>query len=214
MPLRDEKEFEDRRQQIIDGALQVFAHKGFEKATNKDIASAAGIGSPGLIYHYFKDKADLFRQVVEQRLPLLQLLNHSEAEMMNKPLRDVLIVYGRAFLNVAENPTTIALMKLIMGEAFRQPIVAELVNQIGPSRSVGFLTRYLAKQMAEGVLKPMDPAAAARCFIGPFVAYLFTREVFRQPDALQISADTMVATAVEIFLNGMQIAAETSDRPG
>jgi TetR/AcrR family transcriptional regulator, mexJK operon transcriptional repressor len=214
MSLQDKRDFEGRRQQIIDGALHVFAHKGFEKATNKDIAVAAGIGSPGLIYHYFKDKKDLFREVVEQRMFLLQLLNHSEAEMMNKPLRDVLIVFGRAFLSVAENPTSIALMKLVLGEAFHQPIVAELVNQIGPSRSVGFLTRYLAKQMADGVLKPMDPAAAARCFIGPFVAYLLTREVFHQPDAQQISTDTMVATTVEIFLNGMQIAAKASERAG
>lgn len=214
MSPQDEQGFEGRRQQIIDGALHVFAQKGFEKATNKDIAAAAGIGSPGLIYHYFKDKKDLFREVVEQRMFLLQLLNHSEAEMMNKPLRDVLIVFGRAFLNVADNPTSIALMKLVLGEAFRQPIVAELVNQIGPSRSIGFLTRYLAKQMADGVLKPMDPAAAARCFMGPFVAYLLTREVFHQLDAQQISTDTMVATTVEIFLNGMQIATEASDRPG
>lgn len=50
MPPRDEQDFEDRRQQIIDCALQVFASKGFEKATNKDIAAASGIGSPGLIY--------------------------------------------------------------------------------------------------------------------------------------------------------------------
>ena len=60
MPPRDEQDFESRRQQIIDGALQVFASKGFEKATNKDIAVASGIGSPGLIYHYFKDKCDSF----------------------------------------------------------------------------------------------------------------------------------------------------------
>jgi len=47
---RDEQDFESRRQQI-DGALQVFASKGFEKATNKDIAAASGL-PPGLIYHY------------------------------------------------------------------------------------------------------------------------------------------------------------------
>jgi TetR/AcrR family transcriptional repressor of mexJK operon len=84
MPQRDEQDFESRRQQIIDGALHVFASKGFEKATNKDIAAASEIGSPGLIYHYFKDKSDLFQQVIEQRLPVLQLLNHGE-EMMALP---------------------------------------------------------------------------------------------------------------------------------
>jgi AcrR family transcriptional regulator len=109
MSLQEAQDFKGRLQQIIDGALHVFAQKGFEKATNKDIA-AAGIGSPGLIYQYFKDKKDLFREVVEQRMFLLQLLNHSEAEMMKKPLRDVLIVFGRAFLNVADNPTSIPLV--------------------------------------------------------------------------------------------------------
>lgn len=213
MPSRDEQDFEGRRQQIIDGALQVFSSKGFEKATNRDIAAAAGIGSPGLIYHYFKDKTDLFQQVVEQRMPLLQLLIHSDEEMMNKSPREVLPVFARAFLRVAENPTSIALMKLLIGEAFRQPSVAHMLNAIGPSRSIAFLTRYLARQMSLNVLKPMDPRAAARCFVGPLIAYLITREVFLQPDAQQLDADTMAATAVEIFLQGMQISPDLDRSP-
>ncbi|NIW45213.1 MAG: TetR family transcriptional regulator, partial [Gammaproteobacteria bacterium] len=46
--------FETRREEIIDAALRVFSEKGFNAATNKDIAKAAGIRSPGLIYHYFE----------------------------------------------------------------------------------------------------------------------------------------------------------------
>lgn len=211
MPPRDEQDFEIRRQQIIDGALHVFASKGFEKATNKDIAVAAGIGSPGLIYHYFKDKSDLFQQVVEQRLPLLQLLSHSD-EILTKPPEDVLTIFGHAFLNMADNPTSIALFKLVLGEAIRQPHVADMVNTVGPSRSLGFLTRYLAQQMSAGVLKPMNPSAAARCFVGPLIAYLLTREVFRQPDAQQLSSEVMVKTAVEVFLRGMEVSAEETGK--
>ena len=51
MAARDDQERIQRRQQIIDGALMVFAEKGFDKATNQEIAEAAGIGSAGLIYH-------------------------------------------------------------------------------------------------------------------------------------------------------------------
>ncbi len=206
MPRRDEQDFEDRRQQIIDGALQVFASKGFEGATNKDIAAAAGIGSPGLIYHYFKDKSDLFEQVIEQRLPVLQLLLHSQEDLMSKPPQDVLTIFGKAFLEVLENPTSIAIMKLVLGEAFRQPQVAEMFNAIGPSRSIAFLTRYLEKQMSEGILKPVNPGAAARCFVGSLVAYIISCEVFLQPDAQKISPDIMVATAVEVFLRGLEIS--------
>src|SRR5262249_10292239 len=97
MPSRDEQDFEERRQQIIDGALAVFSEKGFEKATNKDIAEAAGIGSPGLIYHYFKDKSDLFRQVLEQRAPVLQLIARGDS-IMDLPPREALTLFGNAFI--------------------------------------------------------------------------------------------------------------------
>ena len=211
MPSRDEHSFDSRRQQIIDGALQVFASKGFEKATNKDIAIASGIGSPGLIYHYFQDKSDLFQQVVEQRVPLLRLLTESEEALMDKPIEEVLLIFARSFLRVIDNPTSVALMKLIAGEIARQPSVAAMLNQIAPDRSIGFLTRYLEKQIAAGVLKPVDSRAAARCFMGSLIAYLGTREIFRQTDALELPSNTMVRTAVEIFLRGTQASASANE---
>src|SRR5215468_3763997 len=75
--LRRTRNSEERRTQILEGALRVFSSKGFVQATNKDIAEAAGINSPGLIYHYFKDKADLLRAVIEQFAPPVQILTHA-----------------------------------------------------------------------------------------------------------------------------------------
>ena len=97
MPPRDEQDFEAKRQQIIDGALQVFSSQGFEKATNKEIAQAAHIGSPGLIYHYFKDKADLFSQVMEERATVLQFIMHGD-EMMEQEPREVLSRFAQSLL--------------------------------------------------------------------------------------------------------------------
>jgi TetR/AcrR family transcriptional regulator, mexJK operon transcriptional repressor len=203
MPPRDERDFEDRRQQIIDGALEVFASKGFERATNKDIAEAAGIGSAGLIYHYFKDKSDLFRQVLEQRAPVLQLLNRADA-IMHLPPREALTLFGSTFLQALENRAAASLFKLMLAEAVRRPMVAEMLNTVGPGRGFAFLTHYLAQQMDAGALRRADAGAAARCFVGPLIAYLLTREVFKQPDSAALSGETMVATTVDIFLKGMQ----------
>ena len=203
MPPRDQKDYESKRQQIIDGALQVFASKGFERATNKDIAEAANIGSPGLIYHYFKDKRDLFRQVMQERAPVLQLLGHSD-DLMEKPPRETLTLFGRALLQTLDNRVSVPMFKLMLSEAVRHPIVAEMFNSIGPGRGFGFLTYYLSRQMDAGVLRRIDPGAAARCFLGPLVAYILTREVFVQPDAKTLSADTMLETVVDVFLRGMQ----------
>ncbi len=59
-----------RRKQILDAATQVFAAKGFHRATIHDIATAAHIAD-GTIYHYFTSKTDLL-------LGLLNRLNESD----------------------------------------------------------------------------------------------------------------------------------------
>ena len=202
-PRRDEQEYESRRQQIIDAALHVFARKGFEKATNKDVAEEARIASPGLIYHYFKDKADLFQQVIQERAPVLQLLDHSD-DLMEMPPREALTMVATAFLKMLDNRHAVSMLKMVLGEATRRPAVAEMMSRIGPARGLAFLARYLSHQMDKGTLRRMDPDAAARCFIGPLAGYVLTREVFVVPGASPISPDLMVRTTVDIFLHGME----------
>jgi TetR/AcrR family transcriptional regulator, mexJK operon transcriptional repressor len=202
MPPRDQQDYELRRQQIMNGALEVFASKGFESATNKDIARAAGIGSPGLIYHYFKDKADLLRQVMEQRAPLLRVLDDPTA-FMDQPPREVLRFFGTSFVTVLLNPPYTALIRLMLGESLRRPHIADMMNHLGPARGIAFLANYLEHQMSLGALRRTDPRAAARCFVGPLLAYVITREIFIQPDAHTLSPEAMVETAVDVFLHGL-----------
>jgi AcrR family transcriptional regulator len=49
---------EERRQQILEAALAVFAQKGFHAANVSDVAAQAGV-SQGTIYWYFKSKDEL-----------------------------------------------------------------------------------------------------------------------------------------------------------
>jgi AcrR family transcriptional regulator len=53
-----------RRQEIIDAARSVFAHKGFNNATLEDVAERAEFGK-GTLYNYFTNKEALFVSVVE-----------------------------------------------------------------------------------------------------------------------------------------------------
>lgn len=202
MPTRNEAEYEQRRDRIMNGALRAFADKGFERATNRDIASAAGIRSPGLIYHYFEDKADLFRRMLERYAPALQLFSQGD-DFLEVPPREALTRFARAVLHSLTNPAAVALIKIMLSEAMRRPAVAEVVNGVGPRRGFAFLSRYLTHQMDLGRLRRMDPGVAVRCFIGPLIVYVLSREVFPQSDSQALDADTMADAAVEVFLRGM-----------
>lgn len=57
----------DTRGEILAAARKVFAEKGFDKATIRGIARAAGV-DPALVHHYFDTKEGVF--VAAMRLPV------------------------------------------------------------------------------------------------------------------------------------------------
>ena len=57
------KKDEETKQRILNAGRVVFRQYGPVKATMMDVARAAGV-SKSLVYYYFKDKNELFRQVV------------------------------------------------------------------------------------------------------------------------------------------------------
>ncbi len=57
----------DKRERILDAAVQVFAQRGFFQARVTDIAREAGVAD-GTIYLYFKNKDDLLISLFEDRM--------------------------------------------------------------------------------------------------------------------------------------------------
>jgi AcrR family transcriptional regulator len=57
---------EERRERILEGALEVFAQRGYQEASMTAIASAAGI-SPAVIYDHFPSKAALHMTLLESQ---------------------------------------------------------------------------------------------------------------------------------------------------
>jgi len=56
------KTIEDKRAQIINAAIEVFAKQGLEKGKIADIAKVAKIGK-GTVYEYFKSKDEIFNAI-------------------------------------------------------------------------------------------------------------------------------------------------------
>jgi len=106
-------EDQDRRQQILDAAQQVFAQKGFEGASIKDLAKAAKI-SPGLLYWYFKDKTDLFASLISERIEEAFGTLLPESVSFDLPPDKFLPQFGRFYIDLFEPPMNAALFKLMV----------------------------------------------------------------------------------------------------
>jgi TetR/AcrR family transcriptional regulator, fatty acid metabolism regulator protein len=92
----------DRRRQILEAAVKVFADKGFHASRVGDIAEEAGIAY-GLVYHYFESKEDLLetifrttwtemlarvREVEEAKIPAAEAVRQVTALILRTWRRD------------------------------------------------------------------------------------------------------------------------------
>ena len=76
---RKEREKQQRKEEIIQAAEQVFISKGFEHSTMDDIAAKAEL-SKGTLYLYFKSKEDLHMAVARRAIVLLSSITLKVSE--------------------------------------------------------------------------------------------------------------------------------------
>ena len=191
---------EDRREQIIDAAMRVFAQKGFTKATNKDIAREAGI-TPGLIYYYFESKDALLNAILEARSPL-QVMSSLSPEVLALPPELFFRMVITRVLAIMEGEPMVGLIRVILPETIHNPEVASVPATLF-QRVFGFLASYVETKIASGELRPVNASMMVQVLAGSLVAFILRRQVLRDPMALAYSQEQIVDAVLDTILNGI-----------
>jgi AcrR family transcriptional regulator len=84
-----------RRERLLREASRIFAAKGFDKASTREICLAAGVNI-GLISYYFGDKQGLYLEVLVQ--PVADVMARMPAADASIPLTEWLTSFYQAFL--------------------------------------------------------------------------------------------------------------------
>jgi AcrR family transcriptional regulator len=90
---------EEKRTKIREAAARLFAEKGFENTTTRDIAGAAGINNAAL-YYYFDNKEQLLYQILEEVIRTA-LEKITEIEQRPRPLQEKLALILRIHTRTA-----------------------------------------------------------------------------------------------------------------
>lgn len=155
---RRAKRIEARRAQILDAAAGIFAAKGYQGATTREIAEAADIAE-GTIYNYFTTKSDLLVALINEQAGASQI-PALLAAYRDLPLR---AVFKRivAFRLARNQPYMAALFRLLpeilvvpeLRVVYHDRIVKPLMDAI---------EAHLHERQARGEIKPVDLALLAR----------------------------------------------------
>ena len=176
---------DDRRAQILNAALAVFARRGLAATKIADIAAQAGL-SHGLVYHYFPSKEDIFVELIRiadtsSSSALLQ------AEQMPLPPKEKLHAIAEMVLQSFQTQSDSAYMFYLMGQAMMSdstpPAAKEILARYGIPYEV--VTRIICQGQAQGTIAKGDPAQLAMTFwaaIQGFATYQLVSPGAMQPD--------------------------------
>lgn len=184
-----------RKAQILDAAARVFARKGYERATTREIAAEADV-SEGNIYNYFASKRDLLLNLVSS---MSESLLTPPEEVPLDDFEGLITAFLRDRLTLTEQ--NLDLTKVLLYEArFDDDLRREYVENV--LRKMATRLEERMKPLIEaGVLRPIHPGVASLAILGSFLGFvLLERELQMELPPL----DEIATDMTSIFVDGLR----------
>ena len=172
----------DKRRQILDAAIKVFARQGFHSTRVSDIADEAGVAY-GLVYHYFDSKEEVLNELFTERWSLL-LAAIDEADNAGQAPREKLANVANFIIESYRHDPE--LMKVIIVE------VTRAANSFGQThlreirRAYDSIGRIVEEGQESGAFRAdIDPAFASMAFYGA-IEQLLSGWIFARDPGLRL----------------------------
>ena len=185
------------RERLLGAARAVFAAKGYQAATTREIAARAGVAELTLFRH-FSSKQGLFEALLEQAQPARALEELVVRPGARPPVEELTEIGRRLVEGIAQNGE---LVRLILWEARAQPELAERAARF-PPQARAWLARYLERAAAHHGWPARDWYTCAQAYLGMIFSYAMTRTLL-VPDPRLAPPEEAVPLFVRIFLAGL-----------
>jgi AcrR family transcriptional regulator len=199
-PKRKRMKADERRQEIIRAAMEVFARNGFGGSTTREIAENAGI-SEAMIYSHFRNKEDLYTAIIDEKLQESEPLYYPLDAIRNRDDQRVFTTIVSNYLDRHGEDTTF--LRLLLFSALEGHELASMFVA-GPVRKFfEFLADYIRERIDEGAFKPVNPEITSRCLLGMVHYFVLLREILADDTLNPIDPTAAIETIVNIFCEGI-----------
>jgi TetR/AcrR family transcriptional regulator len=203
MPALTQQRFsaEDRRNQILQVATELFASKGYDGATTREIARRARVNE-AIIFRHFPTKEELYWAVIEAKVQSAGAKEFMR-DILNagKSLRETFSSLAETILRRREKDQTLsrllffsALENHRLSHRFFQSYVADYYELLGD---------YIQQRIDQGEFRSVDAHLAARGFLGMVVYHSLIQDLFGGSKFHPLDAHQVAETMTDIWLKGM-----------
>lgn len=193
-----------KRGQIAGAARRLFLAHGYAATSMDAVTAEAGV-SKQTLYVYFPTKLDLLGDVVASELGRLDLASALPTGVRTLPeLRATLLDFAEGFTAALLVPETVAILRLVLGEAFHMSDVRESFREALPGRLLRRATELFALADERGIIHAPHPDLTARLFVGPLMTFVALDGFLGAGDCPQPSAQEL-AYFVDVLLESVAV---------
>ncbi len=197
----EEQTLSTSKQAILDAAQALLARHGYAGLSMRELALESGLAK-ATIYHYFQDKEEIFRQVLE---------------------RDMLTVQEHLLRAIAAESGSLAKLRAVIYTLFslmqaRRTIIMSMLRELGENKQVfhevicahrdthlRLLMGLIQTGIDEGVFRPVNVEYTTYSLLGMINTFVFFRLYLSDADVTNVAIDADAAEhTLQLILEGLQ----------
>lgn len=195
----------NRRQEILQIAAGLFARKGYDGATIRNVAQACGI-TEAAIYRHFQSKSDLYEAVIRFKAGQHDLRSELRSFAGIGSVETVLTAVAHHILRLAEEDPE--LVRLMVSSHLEDAHGSVILFREVRSPYIEFLTGELEQRIDDGELTRVDPFITSRCFVGMVMDCALSADAWSELTGSEFKAENVVCNNVPIFARGLSRVAD------
>jgi TetR/AcrR family fatty acid metabolism transcriptional regulator len=198
----------DKRRQILDAAVRVFARQGFHTCRVSDIADQAGVAY-GLVYHYFSSKEQILDTLFLERWDVMLAAIAAADASDESPQRKLHAIAGFIIDSYRHDPE---LMKVIIVEVTRAANTFGLTHLDKIRDAYAGIASIVAAAQEDGSFRDdITPEFAAQAFYGS-VEQVLTGWIFNTLPVGEEELEGAKTMIVDTICRGLERHPRTGSR--
>ncbi|WP_249128553.1 TetR/AcrR family transcriptional regulator [Bradyrhizobium lablabi] len=168
----------ERRQAIIDAAMEEFIARGFAATRLDDIAKRAGVAK-GTIYLHFKDKESMFEELI--RTAIVPLVGRMQGPPpASGTVRELIEGFALNFIREVATTRRGDIVRLIVAEGPRFPSIADFYYREVVSKGLAGMRALIELGIARGEITNKNLARFPQIMVAPAMIAVIWQSLFEK----------------------------------
>ena len=188
---------ENRKNQILNAAFEVFVKKGYAKTTMDDIVLSSNL-SKGALYHYYKSKKELFLSLIDH-WEIYTFKDFYDKKSQNKKASDILRFFGENVINTLNEKKHAYIAEIEFRAMSNQDAEIKKRSNILYGKLLELFEKVVKKGIKENEFKDLDVRKTSMAFLAIFQSITW----FVIADETVVSADEYIRDSIELIIDSI-----------